>query len=549
MRIVIDLQACQSPTSRYRGIGRYSMLLAQAITRRSAGKHDVWLALNGRLSETIADIRNRFRDLMPPERIVTFQLPPQPVLYTGGWQNRASEAIRERFLTNLAPDIVHVSSLFEGRNTEAVTTIGKVPNAVTLYDLIPLLHKETYLSDEDARSWYFSKIGHLRKAQLWLAISGYSRDEAIAALDLPRDRVVNISAGVDDCFRPLAISEAEEQELRDRYGLTRPFLMHTGGFESRKNVKGLIEAFAMLPSRRDYQLAIVCSPNDEEREVIMAHAAKAGLCPGELVITGFVPEKDLVTLYNLCHLFVFPSLHEGFGLPVLEAMASGAPVISSNISGIPEVIGRSDALFDASRPAAIAKAVARVLADEGFRQELRSHGQRQARLFSWDESARRALEAFGQFEKSIPKASTMEQSEVTTGLVAELVAAREAVEAEVNTLRDQVGWLKMQIDTMQEQVAWFKIQIETTQQQVIAAGQREQELAVTNARLERGLSATQAINSDLVQSLQQWQNIAESRRLELQCVFASSSWQLTKPLRRIGQWFRKRKERPVGTER
>ncbi len=558
------------------------MPLAQAMTRQCVGKHDVWLALNGCFPETIEDLRDRFRGLIPPERIVTFRLPPQPSRYTGGWQNHAAEVIREHFLANLAPDIVHVSSLFEGQNTEAVTTIGSIPTAVTLYDLIPLLHEDAYLPEADLRRWYFGKIAHLRNAQLWLSISEHTRNEAISTLGLPRDRVVNISAAVADCFTPLTITKARERKLRNRYGLVRPFLMYTGELNVRKNIEGLIEAFAMLPVRRDYQLVIVCSVNDQGRQILMAHAAKFGLDPAELVITGFVPEDDLVTLYNLCHLFVFPSLHEGFGLPALEAMACGAPVIGSNRSSIPEVIGWNDALFDPTRPSAIAAAMAEVLANEAFRQKLRDHGLRQAGLFSWEESARRALAAFEQLEKPMTRGSTLERNEATTGLVAELVAAREAVEAEVKTLRDQFAWLKAEL--------------ETTQQQVVAAAHRERELAVNNARreqelsavnanngeleaatarleqdlaavnasngelaattarLERDLSAVNADNGELRQNLhvwqetaqqwqataQQWQASAENRVLELQAVFASRSWRLTTPLRWLGNLGRHR---------
>ncbi len=477
MRILIDLQGYQTPTSRHRGIGRYSISLAQAMTRQSAGKHDVWLALNGCFPETIEDIRNRFRELVPPERIVTFQLPSQPPLYTGGWRNYAAEAIREQFLAELAPDIVHVSSLFEGQNTKAATTIGSFPTAVTLYDLIPLLYQDEYLTAADVRSWYLGKLEHLRNAQLWLAISGYTRDEAIAALDLPRDLVINISSAADGCFTPLSIVETRKRELRNRYGLFRPFLMYMGGFDYRKNIKNLIEAFAMVPFHHNYQLAIVCAVNDQQRQIVMTYAAKAGLGPDELVITGFVPEDDLVALYNLCQLFVFPSLHEGFGLPALEAMACGAPVIGSNTSGVAEVIGWKDAMFDPTQPSAIAGAIARVLADEGFRQELRHHGLRQARLFSWDESARRALMAFERLEASDKRGPVMEGSKVVTTRFLNAMMAEHA--EEVKTLRKQ--------------------------------------------------------NSELLQTAQHWQTVAESRQMELQAIFRSRSWRLTKPLRWISK--------------
>ena len=393
LRIVIDLQACQTPTSRQRGIGRYSMSLAIAMARQSVGKHEIWLALNGNFPEPLSEIRERFAPYLPPERIVVFHVPRRPAGYLDGWRARASEIIRERILADLKPDVVHLSSLFEGSDDDATTSTGTVPTAVTLYDVIPLLREDVYLTSEHARVWYFSKINQLREARSWLAISERTRDEAVAALDLPGERVVNISAGSDACFIPLTIPEGREQTLRARYGLNRPFIMYTGGTDGRKNVRGLIEAFSLLADHEGYQLAIVCSASEPERHGLLAYAATHGLDPGEVVVTGYVPDDDLVALYNLCHLFVFPSFHEGFGLPALEAMACGAPVIGSNASSTPEVIGREDALFDPGQPSAIADAMATVLTNEGFRRELREHGLRRAALFTWDASARRALAA------------------------------------------------------------------------------------------------------------------------------------------------------------
>jgi glycosyltransferase involved in cell wall biosynthesis len=395
LRIVIDLQACQTPGSRRRGIGRYSMALAQAMTRQAADKHEIWLALNGCFPDTIGDIREAFRPLLPPGRIAVFQTPRRPAGDPSAWRVQAA-AIRELFLASLKPDIVHVSSLFEGLHDEATIAAGTPPTSVTIYDLIPFFNKDTYLKSEPVRAWYFDKIECLKSARLWLAISGNVRAQAIGALGLPEERVVKVASGFDECFVRQSVSPDREKQLRERLGLTRPFILYTSGIDVRKNNERLVEAFAMLPERRNFQLAIVCSATETERRALLAHAASAGLGFDEFVMTGFVSDADLVTLYNLCHLFVFPSLHEGFGLPALEAMACGAPVIGSAVTSIPEVIGRDDALFDPTRTSDIAGAMAAVLGDEGFRQELREHGIRQARIFSWDESARRVLAAFEQ---------------------------------------------------------------------------------------------------------------------------------------------------------
>ncbi len=171
--------------------------------------------------------------------------------------------------------------------------------------------------------------------------------------------------------------------------------MYTGGIDHRKNIEGLIRAFTKLPTslRKAHQLAVVCSTSPENRHILQHLATQQGLSKDELVLTGFVPENDLVNLYNLCALFVFPSWHEGFGLPVLEAMRCGAPVIGANTSSLPEVIGWDEALFDPRSDEEIAKTIEHALSDATFRSEIIRHGKKQSTKFSWDKSAHRAIAA------------------------------------------------------------------------------------------------------------------------------------------------------------
>lgn len=402
MRIVIDLQACQTAGSKNRGIGRYSVALAQAMVK-NGGKHEFWLALNGSYLNTIEPIRAAFDGLIPQDHIRTFEVvaPVADINAENTWRRQVSEYMREAFIADLQPDFVHVSSLFEGLVEDAVTSIGHIDqtslHAVTLYDLIPLLNPKPYLENAAVRDWYYRKLQFAKRSDLLLAISESSRQEGIHALQLPPERVFNISTAIDSSFRPLVLGDTAKASLRLRYGLKERFLMYTGGIDYRKNIEGLITAYAMLPAelRHDHQLAIVCSIQQADRDRLSALCSSQGLANDEVVFTGYVPEEDLLGLYNLCTLFVFPSQHEGFGLPALEAMACGAATIGANNSSIPEVIGRNDALFDARAPRHIAAKIAAVLQDEAFRTTLREHGLKQASKFSWDASAKTALEAMG----------------------------------------------------------------------------------------------------------------------------------------------------------
>jgi glycosyltransferase involved in cell wall biosynthesis len=398
MRIVIDLQGAQS-ASRFRGIGRYSLALALGVAR-NAGAHEVWIALNNGLPAAIASIRAAFDGLVPQERIHVFDIatPSAEMDPAGHWRTRADESIREYFIDQLQPDAVLVTSLFEGFVDDAVCSVGRwrsgFDTAVVLYDLIPFLNPAAYLGTATQRAYYDRKVESLRQAGLLLAISDYSREEAIDALGLDPDRVVAISTAVDDRFHPAAQSEAELAALHARFGIERGFIMYApGGFDARKNIDGLIKAYSMLAPalRHAHQLLIASKLEASERDRLVQFSRHCGVADGELLFTDYVDDDTLIALYRACELFVFPSKHEGFGLPALEAMACGALVIGGDNTSLPEVIGHPEAMFDAADPAAISVRIAQVLGDPALQQRLREHGRSQAAKFSWDVTATRAL--------------------------------------------------------------------------------------------------------------------------------------------------------------
>ncbi|MCW8445469.1 glycosyltransferase [Fluoribacter gormanii] len=392
MRIVLDLQGAQTPNTRFRGIGRYVLSLALAIAR-NRGEHEIFIALNGLFPESIEPIRAAFDGILPQEHIRVWYSANE-----NDWSHQTAELIHEAFLAHLKPDIVLVGSFFEGSNGGGVaTSIGRlsktIPVAVVMHDLIPLVYSEHYLHDSKTKKWYFKKLESLGQADLLLSNSEHSRQEALKYLSFPEDKIVNISSAVDDYFKPIKVNNAES--LRKRYGLTHPFVLYTGGIDFRKNIDGLIRAYAKLPLevRNQHQLVIVCSITRTEKKKLLSLAASRGLAAHELILPGFIPSVDLLGLYNLCKIFVFPSLHEGFGLPILEAMSCGQAVIGSNKSSIPEVIGREDNLFDPRNDESITKMLFKVLMDDDFRNELKHFSLEQAKLFSWDISARKAINA------------------------------------------------------------------------------------------------------------------------------------------------------------
>lgn len=401
MRIVIDLQGCQSD-SRFRGIGRYSMSFANAILR-NRGEHEVILVLNGLIPDTIQSIRDHLGNLLAPEDIRVWHA-PGPVSgiqsENAGLREQA-EYIREAFIASLQPDLIHVASLFEGFGDDAVVSIGSfersVPVSVSFYDLIPFRNPDQYLkSNWNYEIFYLKKLESLLRADLYLSISEFAKSEAIRHLGLAETKVINVSSAVESSF---AIGRADKtilQSLRHRIRLSRPFVLYTGGADSRKNLFRLIEAFSLLPNevRLKHQLVLAGHIPEGNALALKSHAQSLGLNGDDLLFAGYVSEEELVNLYYDCKLYVFPSLDEGFGLPALEAMSCGTPVIGANTTSIPEVIQWEEALFDPYDTSAISRKILYALVDNVFRARLIENGLSRASMFSWDKTAKRAIAAW-----------------------------------------------------------------------------------------------------------------------------------------------------------
>jgi len=400
VKILLDLQGAQTE-SRQRGIGRYSIALARGIIR-NAGDHDIWIGLSGAMPGSIAQAKDAFRDLLPEDRMLVWQTvtPTAEIISANDGRVEQAQVIREAFIDALAPDLVHCSSVIEGAGENSVTSINRhfdgPRTAATLYDLIPLVNAAGYLPDFMFTRWYHRRLAELRRADVLLAISESSQREGREFLSLPPDRLVNIRSAVDDIFVPKTISRSLEMQIRERYGIHKSFAMYAGGIDPRKNVFGLVSAYALLPAalRDSHQLVLVGKGDPLIWPDLINHVHQEGLSDEQVIFTGFVPDDDMVDLYNLSKAFVFPSQHEGFGLPPLEAMSCGTPTIAGNASSLPEVIGNPDALFDAYDNRDMATKMERLLTDEGFRRELGRRGLLHAKTFSWDSSAVRALSAF-----------------------------------------------------------------------------------------------------------------------------------------------------------
>ncbi len=404
MRIVIDLQGVQSNDTKQE-IGRYCLSLTQAILRNK-GEHEVIIALNGLFPESIEPIRAIFESQLPQEQIRIWHTPDisQSVDTGKSKFKKAAELIREAFLANLKPDVILITSLFEGLYDSAVTTIGlfdhTTPTAVSLYDRTLFTSKTSNLErsifeSDVVESWYENKLDQLRRAHLLLSTSELSRTESIDYLGLPATQSINIGNATDARFSKIQIPRALQTTVLEHYSITKPFLMYVGGLESNKNVQASIRAFARLPAniRNNNQLVIVCEAKSKARHGLENLVKELGLCNENIIVTGFIPTDDLITLYNLCKALIAPSSVENFNMAVLEAMSCGAAVIGANTVSLAETIGRTDALFDPLDEQDIANKIAKVLADKIYQTSLAKHALEQSKSFSWDQSAKRTIAA------------------------------------------------------------------------------------------------------------------------------------------------------------
>ena len=399
-KLVIDMQGAQSSGSAHRGIGRYTMALVRAMLESPRG-FDIHLAFNGAFPERIDEVCDELDGLIAPDRTHIWYVPKGVAAadLSRKQMRRSAEIIRENFLASLNADIVLITSPFEGFGDDCVSTASNVEDgylsATIVYDLIPYIYQDVYLAEPKTRALYHGQIEHVRRMDMRLTISSSSREECLRYLACDPETTISISGAVDDDFSPISVKAEQEQIIRQAFKIPGKFVMYTGGIDFRKNVDGLIRAYSQLSQDLidEHQLVIVCSVRDEDRMRLEEESAQCGLAPDRVVLTGYVSHEDLLSLYNLCHVFAFPSWHEGFGLPVLEAMSCGKPVIAADTSSIPEVVGREEHLFQSSNEFAIRDKLEQVLTDSEFRKQLAEWGLERATKFSWPISAEKALKA------------------------------------------------------------------------------------------------------------------------------------------------------------
>ena len=266
-------------------------------------------------------------------------------------------------------------------------------SVVTIHDCIHLKFPE-YLPNRMAYGYAWAQIWMAtRRARRVLTVSEFSKQDIVRYLNVPRDKIVVIPNAIDERFR-VQPSEKRMEQVRQRYQLPERFVMYAGNVKPHKNLERLIDAFALVHQRGQGDLGLLVSGSEVSRYSTLRRAVHRYGLHHHVRFLGFQSEETLAVLYRLADTFVIPSLYEGFGLSPLEALASGTPVVASNASSLPEVLGDAALFVDPYDPKSIADGISKVLENEDIRADLQHKGYARADRFSWEQSVRRVRDIY-----------------------------------------------------------------------------------------------------------------------------------------------------------
>jgi glycosyltransferase involved in cell wall biosynthesis len=385
LRIVIDVRRIQDF-----GIGSYIRNLVHALAALDTENHYILVAAR-------------------PSEPELAELPPnfETAVYgrtDADWLNHFSFYF---FVRKLRADLVHMP-------LNLVPFLMPRPYVVTIHDMASLLYGEPSPMSRRLRLYLFRR--GLMRAERVIAVSAATRRDVENVLGVPAAGIRQIydapdprfarDAGPSDARSSLDVQSSDRNRILERYQINYPFVLYAGAVRPQKNVARLVEAFAVLrgdleshPIYKDLHLIIIgdeISKYPSVRRAVM----KTRMEP-VVRFLGFVPFETLRVFFEAASAFVFPSLYEGFGLPPLEAMASGTPVVTSNVSSLPEVVGDAAVLVNPENVFDVARGMREVLLDDRLRAELVRRGYEQVRRFSWAETARQVLEIYREIARHV----------------------------------------------------------------------------------------------------------------------------------------------------
>ena len=294
------------------------------------------------------------------------------------------------FLQGLNADLVHIP-------LNSVPLFMPKPYVVTIHDMSSLLFADRDSLRENIRSFFFRR--GLIRADKVIAVSGSTRRDVCNLLSIPANRVRRIYNAIDPVFHNTAVDAEKTKAVMERYQIDYPYLLYAGTIRPQKNVARLVEAFAVLRAELDkhrvYKNLRLIIIGDELNKYPAVRRAVIQTRMDKVVrFMGFLPVDTLRAFYSAAEAFVFPSLYEGFGLPPLEAMACGTPVIASGVSSLPEVLGDAAMIVNPENVFDIAHGIRDVLLNPELRRELVQKGYQRLKVFSWESTAQQVLKVY-----------------------------------------------------------------------------------------------------------------------------------------------------------
>lgn len=376
MRVGIDARGLGN-INRWRGIGRYTARLVEALVRNA--EEDMWFTLFG-----YGD--GPGEGLLDAGTVSSVDWVSVPLLEDISYPGMVAEHLL--FARRVAAAGVEV---FHGIDHN-LSPFLPCPSLVTVHDLILLVLRGPYLGPR-AWAWMRFHRAAVRRASFVVAVSENTARDVQRIWGIPRERIAVVPEGVTPAYRPPEDRSAVDDAL-SRYGIRRPYLLYIGGFDPRKNLHNLLLAFKLfLFSGNEDVLFVLVGDRRGFEGYLDDEVEELGL-EDWVLFPGFVPEEDLPALYGGASAFVCVSLYEGFGLPLLEAMACGTPVLASGVSSIPEVVGEAGILVDPLNPEEIAEGMRKLWEEPDLREELSSRGRKRAASFTWDAAAHRILDLY-----------------------------------------------------------------------------------------------------------------------------------------------------------